>query len=405
LSLWQSWWQCHQPLIGKIGNATLNDTAITASSYWQNSGDFGLGSMWRSRLDNEQRPWLAEKLDHSQWIQWNFTNLTTVTKIVTKGDPMDIKWVRSYRLSYTDDGGQTWEWYPRLFRGNWGPDSLRENKINPAFNATAVRLHPWNWMGHIALRAELYGCSGATMFPSSDVPWSKCADEGQTCHCKGVVYYGFRRRQIGSCLGKLSPRLGSCSGQWKKSAEKEFLYTDSSKSIVCNASMFKERSSGMKQVAAAPNVARSCGCLGKDFIAHLEETKVCSVRRRGQEWKNKTTAGAARRRRLCGYGPVACVWNSWSNFSECVTDEKGESFKMRTRAVVQEPYNGGPCKLDHLKEKVTCDYPNWTAMPGCNGDCTIEVVSNGTDRPKTQQKPPAKTDNKPPAKAQVSDAG
>merc|ERR1719401_753120 len=99
---------------------------------------------------------------------------------MTKGSPTADHWVTTFTLRYSEDDGQTWEWYPGEFPANHDGNTEVYIAIEPPITATTVQLHPKTKYGAIALRAELYGCTG------DHVPeghWKHCADEGELCEC------------------------------------------------------------------------------------------------------------------------------------------------------------------------------------------------------------------------------
>ena len=51
------------------------------------------------------------------------------------------------------------------FAGNKDQDSVVYHEFNPPIMARFIRLLPQEWVGHISMRVELYGCQGIGGFP------------------------------------------------------------------------------------------------------------------------------------------------------------------------------------------------------------------------------------------------
>ncbi|XP_051824564.1 uncharacterized protein LOC127542790 [Antechinus flavipes] len=54
--------------------------------------------------------------------------------------------------------GRTNAWRPRIFKGNRDYSSPVVNPVEPPLFASHLRIHPWRWANHIALRVEVLGC-------------------------------------------------------------------------------------------------------------------------------------------------------------------------------------------------------------------------------------------------------
>jgi hypothetical protein len=153
-------------LVGSQDSQEVADRAISASSYHSNSATYGFGGyMWVSRLDTVGFAWRPAMDDSDQWMEWDFGTPRVVTKVVTAGSPEINGWVSGYRLSFR--ANDTWVMHDQVFSGNLDPHSIATREVKPAITAVSVRLHPTAWHGHIALRADLYGCTGGRQ---DDVP-------------------------------------------------------------------------------------------------------------------------------------------------------------------------------------------------------------------------------------------
>eukprot|EP00931_Biecheleriopsis_adriatica_P086179 TRINITY_DN60891_c0_g1_i1.p1 TRINITY_DN60891_c0_g1~~TRINITY_DN60891_c0_g1_i1.p1 ORF type:complete len:1009 (+),score=145.30 TRINITY_DN60891_c0_g1_i1:195-3029(+) len=149
------------PLVGPGTQAVIPDSSISVSSCYNNCPGHGQGTLWRSRLNNMQTPWCAGKCDHLQWIQWDFGAPKLVTKIQTKGRNSDVclQWVKKYKITYYGYGPE-WVTPEHEYIANDDGDTLVEQVMEPPFVARWLRLHPTEWHGHIALRAEVLGGPG-----------------------------------------------------------------------------------------------------------------------------------------------------------------------------------------------------------------------------------------------------
>ena len=50
----------------------------------------------------------------------------------------------------------------QYFTGNRDQNSIVQHRLFPRILARFVRVHPWGWYRHIAMRVEFYGCSQGT---------------------------------------------------------------------------------------------------------------------------------------------------------------------------------------------------------------------------------------------------
>lgn len=145
-------------LVGDKTDAKLGDERITASSYYAEDEGHGKGNMWRSRLDNADTTWCAHENKKGQWIQYEFPQLTTITKVMTKGRQNCCnQWVTKYQIMYSEDGG-SWTTFPHVFNGNTGPNDLANHNIIPNIKALFVRISVQEWHNHISMRADFEGC-------------------------------------------------------------------------------------------------------------------------------------------------------------------------------------------------------------------------------------------------------
>jgi len=138
-------------LVGTRQGKILADASITAST--------GRQHVAQSRLDADG--WCPAFHDHDQWLQFAFPELTSVELILTRGSTRyagaaGAGYVSQFQLSYTVDG-TSWYQHPQVLVGNEDGAALKANAIAPPVRARRMRIHPLEWGGVIALRAELLG--------------------------------------------------------------------------------------------------------------------------------------------------------------------------------------------------------------------------------------------------------
>ena len=84
-----------------MASRKIKDHQITASSEWN-------GSLRASnaRLDfaKGSGSWSSRRNDLHQWLEIDFEYRGTITDILTQGRGSHQQWVKSYTLSYSDDG-------------------------------------------------------------------------------------------------------------------------------------------------------------------------------------------------------------------------------------------------------------------------------------------------------------
>ncbi|KAL9955596.1 hypothetical protein ACROYT_G036938 [Oculina patagonica] len=103
--------------------------------------------------------WSPKAANTGEWIKFDLSKDTKITRIATQGRDNANWWTTSYSLSYRVDGG-SYESYDngRVFPGNRDRNTPVGNILNPPIIARYIKIHPKTWSGFIALRVELYGC-------------------------------------------------------------------------------------------------------------------------------------------------------------------------------------------------------------------------------------------------------
>lgn len=167
------------PLVGRLADKAIPDSAITASSYFMKNPRHGLGQMWRTRIDNTDNAWRAAVDDISQCVRWNLGSMKRITKVQTKGNVMEPYWVKQFQISHSADGN-TWTRVDRRFTGNCNKDGLAEHEFTQPLLAQYVRIHPLAWNEHISLRAELFGFDGKVTEQATEEEQDQHGDTGRT---------------------------------------------------------------------------------------------------------------------------------------------------------------------------------------------------------------------------------
>ena len=91
---------CKNPKALGMESGKIADSRIKASSEW-NSVDWGAT---KARLNFAKQSWLEKRNDNKQWLQVDFKYRATITDIMSQGRGNSGQWVRSYTVSYSNDG-------------------------------------------------------------------------------------------------------------------------------------------------------------------------------------------------------------------------------------------------------------------------------------------------------------
>ncbi|XP_066026855.1 uncharacterized protein [Pocillopora verrucosa] len=117
------------------------------------------------RLHHTGKTWIADKKDSNQWLQVDLrAQNTEVTRVATQGSDQHKKWVKKYKLQYSNyrvrfqnytEQGQT---VSKEFDGNTDKNNVVYHDLNPPITARYIRFLPVEWEDEISMRVELYGC-------------------------------------------------------------------------------------------------------------------------------------------------------------------------------------------------------------------------------------------------------
>lgn len=157
---------CDDDLVGNSSRKIIQDSAISASSYWGSDiarkERHGMnGNLWRSRPDNINTSWCAHALSKHEWIEWNFGSgrLITGMKLYPRGN--QPQYVTKFRVQYVPPSPNATEFVEYAegdeLEGCRSASDVKVHSLEP-FKAVKVRIMPTGWMEHICLRATWIGC-------------------------------------------------------------------------------------------------------------------------------------------------------------------------------------------------------------------------------------------------------
>ncbi|XP_076799729.1 retinoschisin-like [Clavelina lepadiformis] len=138
----------------RVQNADMTSSSVYSSTY----------SAHRGRLDGS-RAWIASNPNNKRgaWIQVDMKVNTTLTGVVTQGNPSTNQWVTRYKISFgnfpdelefvqDDDGNDM------IFEGNTDKNSHVLNLFPQPITARYVKFVVWNFKSHISMRIEYVTC-------------------------------------------------------------------------------------------------------------------------------------------------------------------------------------------------------------------------------------------------------
>lgn len=147
------------PVPAGVSDGAIEDSAITASSFLDNSSKPSAG-----RLNSSVGAWCAKGNDKQQYLQIDLGEVDKVCGVASQGKPGFLDqggwFVKTYTLAYSKNG-ENWANYKefgiaKVFQGNSDPDTVVTNMLKMAVNARYVRIKPQSWHNHIAMRVEVY---------------------------------------------------------------------------------------------------------------------------------------------------------------------------------------------------------------------------------------------------------
>ena len=85
-------------------NGQLPNSAITASSQLNSYYGPENARLHFHPQSGRNGAWIPKAQDHNQWLQVDFGNDTTVTRVETQGRQDTKQWVKEYTLRYSTNG-------------------------------------------------------------------------------------------------------------------------------------------------------------------------------------------------------------------------------------------------------------------------------------------------------------
>uniref|UniRef100_A0A8B9NEU5 F5/8 type C domain-containing protein n=1 Tax=Accipiter nisus TaxID=211598 RepID=A0A8B9NEU5_9AVES len=121
----------------------LSKSQVTASSYWEETNEFGQVFQWSPDKAWLQVPGLAWASNHSsnrEWLEIDLGEKKRITGILLK------------------QSKQRADASLQVFQGNSNSGDIVRNNFIPPIVARYVRIIPQTWNQRIALKLELMGC-------------------------------------------------------------------------------------------------------------------------------------------------------------------------------------------------------------------------------------------------------
>ncbi|NXA42086.1 DCBD1 protein, partial [Eudromia elegans] len=172
----------------------LSKSQVTASSYWEETNEFGQQFLWSPDKAWLQVPGLAWASNHSssrEWLEIDLGEKKRITGIRTTGSGSTMLnfdfYVKTFIMNYRNNNSK---WRPyrgilsseeKVFQGNSNAGDIVRNNFIPPIVARYVRVIPQSWNQRIALKLELMGCrvtQGNSSFTHS--MWQKPSQSTET---------------------------------------------------------------------------------------------------------------------------------------------------------------------------------------------------------------------------------
>ncbi|CAB4003226.1 Hypothetical predicted protein, partial [Paramuricea clavata] len=155
---------CSEPKGLGMRNGLISDSQISASSQWDSNHSPSNSRLFYAPHNGRTGAWSSKTNDINQWLQIDFKQLTAIVGVNTQGRAGNTEFVKSYTLSYRQDGLSFQAYKPhgllkaKVFNSNTDIDSVVHHSLPKAITARYIRVHPKTWHGHISMRVEFHGC-------------------------------------------------------------------------------------------------------------------------------------------------------------------------------------------------------------------------------------------------------
>uniref|UniRef100_A0A7N4NLP0 F5/8 type C domain-containing protein n=1 Tax=Sarcophilus harrisii TaxID=9305 RepID=A0A7N4NLP0_SARHA len=134
---WELLGSCSLPL--GVENGAISDAQLTASSH--KASVFATWAPWRARLNLQGRT--------NAWRPRVNLGVLGTTGLLRKG---------RHGVMTSGSVKKSSSFFFQIFKGNRDHSSPVVNPVEPPLFASHLRIHPWRWANHIALRVEVLGC-------------------------------------------------------------------------------------------------------------------------------------------------------------------------------------------------------------------------------------------------------
>ncbi|XP_064912809.1 discoidin, CUB and LCCL domain-containing protein 1 [Columba livia] len=149
----------------------LSKSQVTASSYWEETNEFGQLFQWspdKAWLHVPGLSWASNHSSNREWLEIDLGEKKRITGIKTTGSgsttPNFNFYVKTFTMNYKNNNSK-WRTYKgilsneeKVFQGNSNPGDIVRNNFIPPIVARYVRIVPQTWNQRIALKLELMGC-------------------------------------------------------------------------------------------------------------------------------------------------------------------------------------------------------------------------------------------------------
>lgn len=149
----------------------LSKSQITASSYWEETNEFGQLFQWtpdKAWLQVLGLAWASNHSSSREWLEIDLGEKKRITGIKTTGSGSTLQnfnfYVKTFILNYRNNNSK-WRTYrgilsneEKVFQGNSDSGDIVRNNFIPPIVARYVRIIPQSWNQRIALKLELIGC-------------------------------------------------------------------------------------------------------------------------------------------------------------------------------------------------------------------------------------------------------
>ncbi|XP_031558838.1 EGF-like repeat and discoidin I-like domain-containing protein 3 [Actinia tenebrosa] len=148
--------ECNKSLGMQRGR--ISNVQITASSYLGRNFE-----PWQGRLHNSKSVWSSKKNIAGEYLQIDLGTVMAITEVATQGRHGSNEWVTKYQVQFSLDGFNwtscNYDNQVKTFKGNSDRNTIVTNELPNKIDARYIKIVVLDWVHHISMRAELYGCT------------------------------------------------------------------------------------------------------------------------------------------------------------------------------------------------------------------------------------------------------